>query len=138
MTANEFFTAFSDFLSEDEITKPYSDKFKNTIMDQTSEKYKNRLFTRTGYRVALIFFEQYGKKHKKFEDPTCYKAYVDWKNKDIEKIKEKLTSEYDTVMYIGKENCDEGCNFAIFDPNIVTEIELIGSLDAFLETLENQ
>ena len=40
-------------------------------------------------------------------------------------------------MYIGKENCDENCNFVIFDPNIITVIELMGSLDAFLESLED-
>jgi len=136
MTTNEFFTAFSDFLSEDEVTKAYKDNFKSTLMDQTSEKYQDKLFTRTGYRVALIFFEEYGKKHKEFEDPVCYKAFVDWKNRDLEKIKRKLIEEYDTVMYIGKENCDEMCNFVIYDPVVVTTIELMGSLDAFLATLE--
>ena len=137
MTTNEFFTAFEDFLSEDETTKPYVNSFKSTLMDQTSEKYQNRMFTRTGYRVALIFFEQYGKKHAEFSSPVCYKAFVDWGNRDVEKIKEKLTEEYDTVMYVGKENCDSNCNFVIFDQNVVTTIELLGGLEQFLETLEN-
>jgi len=137
MTTNEFFTAFKDFLSEDEVTKEYQDSFRNALMDQTSEKHKEKMLTRTGYRVALIFFEEYGKKHKEFEDPACYKAYVDWKNRDIEKIKSKLIEEYDTIMYVGKENCDENCNFVVFDPVIVTTIELMGSLDAFLATLED-
>ncbi len=137
MTANEFFTAFKDFLSEDEVTKPFTDNFKHTLMDQTSEKYNDKIFTKTGYRVALIFFEQYGKKHPEFADPVCYKDYVDWRNRNVDKIKEKIAQEYDTVMYIGKENCDENCNFVIFDPNIITVIELMGSLDAFLESLED-
>ena len=138
MTTNEFFTAFADFLSEDEMTKPYVNNFKENLMDQTSKKYKNKLFTRTGYRVALIFFEKYGQNHKEFESPACFSGFVDWKNRDIDAIKEKMAEEYDCVMYIGKENCDENCNFVVYDPSIVTTIELMGSLDAFLESLEEQ
>ena len=88
MTTKDFFDGFSKFLSEDEITKAYANSFKSTLMDQSSPDYQNKLFTRTGYRVALIFFDQYGKKHKEFEDPECFKAHVDdWNNRDIEKIK---------------------------------------------------
>ena len=136
MTTNEFFTAFKDFLSEDEVTKPYINNFQTTLMDQTSEKYQNKLFTRTGYRVALIFFEQYGKNHKEFDSPECFKAFIDWNNRDINRVKEKLTSNYDSVMYIGKENCDDSCNFVIFDKNIITEIELLGGINEFLDVLE--
>ena len=137
MTTKDFFDGFSKFLSEDEITKAYVDSFKSTLMDQSSPDYQNKLFTRTGYRVALIFFDQYGKKHKEFEDPECFKAHVDyWNNRNIEKIKNKLAKEYDTVMYIGKENCEENCNFVIYDPSVVTAIELMGSVSAFLDSLE--
>ena len=133
MTTKDFFDGFSKFLSDDEITKPYANSYKDTLMDQTSPEYQNKIFTRTGYRVALIFFMLYGKNHKEFDDPECFKAYVEWKDRNIEDIKKKLAQAYDTVMYVGKENCEEGCNFVVFDPNITTAIELMGSVDAFLD-----
>ena len=138
MTTKDFFDGFSKFLSEDEVTKPYANNFKNTLMDQTSPEYQNKIFTRTGYRVALIFFEQYGKNHKEYEDPECFKARVEWNGRNIEAIKKKLVSEYDTVMYLGKENCEEDCNFVVFDPSVVTAIELMGSVDAFIDSLEEK
>lgn len=138
MTTKDFFDGFSKFLSEDEITKPYANSFKSTLMDQTSPEYQNKIFTRTGYRVALIFFEQYGKTHEEFEDPECFKARVEWNGRDIESIKRKLVSEYDTVMYVGKENCAEDCNFVVYDSSVVTAIELMGSVEAFLNSLEEK
>ncbi len=136
MTTKDFFDGFSAYLSEDEITKPYTKNFKETLMDQSSSDYQNKIFTRTGYRVALIFFEQYGEKHPEFSAPECYKAKVEWNNRNLESIKKKLASEYDTVMYVGKENCEEDCNFVVFDPNIITAIELVGNINAFLDMLE--
>lgn len=136
MTTKDFFDGFSDYLSEDDITKPYTKSFIQTLMDQSSADYQNKIFTRTGYRCALIFFDQYGKNHPEFISPECFKAKIEWKDKNIENIKKKLATEYDTVMYIGKENCEEDCNFVIFDPNIVTAIELMGNVEAFLDSLE--
>lgn len=136
MTTNEFFDGFRDFLAEDEQTKPFVDTFKTTLMDQTSDKYNNRLLTRTGYRVALIFFEQYGKTHKEFENPKCFYAFIDWNKRNLEKIKEKITKEYDSIMYIGKENCDDKCNFIIYDENFITEVDLFGGIEQFLDSLE--
>lgn len=136
MTTNEFFTAFADFLSEDKVTEPYAKSFKKHLMEPKLEGAIGELFTRTGYRVAMIFFEQYGKEHKEFENPGCHKAKVNWNNRNIEKIKQRLAKEYDTVMYVGKENCDNDCNFAVFDENVDTAIQLFGGIEAFLDNLE--
>lgn len=137
MTTEEFFSGFRNFLIEDKITEPYKDTFHENIFEQKFFNNKGKLFTRTGYRVALIFFEQYGKANPEFGNPECFRAYASWGNRDIEKIKERLSKEYDTVMYVGKENCDEKCNIAIFDPNVVTMVELLGGVEAFLDSLED-
>lgn len=131
MTQKDFFDGFRDFLLKDPELAKYSDCFTNTIMDN-DEKYNMKMFTKEGFRLAKIFFEE-----SKIDMSEFYFGQIEWARHDMAKIKQKMSSKYDTVMYVGRENCDRNCNFFVASDVFKTEVELCGdTVDDLLLVME--